>query len=75
MRLFLVLMLTGCASQPAQDYVWRHDSGVQDQRLFNRDFGACQAQAMGVHPLTPVEQVQHLHFGCMAGKGWRLVAR
>lgn len=68
------LLLAGCAAAPQASYVWRHDSGVSDQRQFDRDHGACSAQALA-HPLMPVEQGAHLFAGCMAGRGWRLTQR
>lgn len=72
---FVVLLVAGCATQPQQQYVWRHDSGVSNQMQFNRDDGQCQAQALATHPLMPIEQGVHLFGACMAGKGWRLVPR
>ena len=71
---FVVLLVAGCATQPQQQYVWRHDSGVSNQMQFDRAYGHCQAQALA-NPFMQVEQGLHLFQGCMAGNGWQLVPR
>jgi hypothetical protein len=73
--LFVLLLITGCATQPAPQYRWVHDSGAGTQASLDRDFGQCEAQALGAHPLTPTDRGLQIFMGCMAGRGWRMVAR
>lgn len=75
MRLLVVLLLTGCATKPAPQYVWLHDSGVSNQAQHQRDFGQCEAQVLGSHPLTSNERGMQMMLACMQGRGWRLVQR
>jgi hypothetical protein len=67
-----VLLLAGCATRPAVQYQWVHATGAAS---FDQDFGQCEAQALGTHPLMPQEQAVALFGACMRGKGWRLVQR
>ncbi len=70
MRYVLVLLLAGCAAP--QQYRWVHDRGA-DRAQLNRDYAQCEAQALGQHPLMPVQQGLHIFAACLRGRGWSMV--
>ena len=70
----LLLLLGACASPPQRQYVWLHDSGGSRMQ-YERDYGACEAQALSSHPYGSVERGVSLFGACMRSRGWRLVER
>lgn len=72
MRYLIVLLLvTGCAAQPRQQYQWVNDRGADVTQL-RRDQGQCEATALGQHPRMSVDQGMHIYASCMRSKGWAL---
>lgn len=69
MRLAVLLLLCGCATQPE---VWVKAGAGSPE--FNMDAGQCKAQAFSV-PNAPLMQVAIIYNSCMQGKGWHLERR
>lgn len=66
MRLIPILLLAGCASAPAPQWVRPGATATE----YEMDKGQCQAQALSVaYPPTP--QTVVIFNSCMRGKGWR----
>lgn len=72
--LFVLLLLTGCATQPERQSVWVKDGATE--RDFYADMGQCRAQAFSVPgAMGNLLQVAAVQSACMEGKGWRVEQR
>lgn len=66
----LVLLLAGCATQPAPQYRWAGGNPA----TFDRDAAVCEGQALSV-PFVTTERGVAIYGACMRSRGWYLVDR
>lgn len=72
--LFVLLLLAGCATEPAKQTYWEKPGATEKD--FHADMGFCRAQAFSTPgAMGNLLQAAIIQSSCMQGRGWYTVER